>query len=525
MAFAPTALRIVTVTRQRTPVRLISTTTTTTTRPITLLRLPPTKLLFLSLAATAPSHHHQHAASSFSTSSNIIMPPRKPSLPLRIEVSEKIHLDLKDLSTTINDAAVRRQSSYDTSRLMKVALVRIRESIGQENAAAELQSFLTTFQLPQDRQSVRTTEREANLSYRVSDAVQLAAYHHFLETGTLIPPLPWATDEEYLMGACMGLAQDLSHYGLGRATVRDVASVQAACDLVTAILDYLLEFDFRNGNLRRKYDGTKYSLKALETLLYELAVTSPASSTATSRLDCSLEEKLLPHEELQALHARMVRRDELREELIKKCRDGQKAAKQSIYALHRGDRTKAEQLLKECVAILQNQLLPIVQEEPALRTGSFANLVEEYVEAKLFAAWLHGDGSTTDSVEEGDVQNGNNSKPSCVLLHPDFFAQDILPLEPDEYIGGLCDLTGEIGRYAVHRGTERDVESVKLCLQTNSEIMKAVEVMEQTPGVNKKVDALRSSVSKIERMLYELSLSVAAGGRNVASHVEDMEKE
>ena len=65
------------------------------------------------------------------------MPPRKPSLPLRIEVSEKIHLDLKDLSTTINDAAVRRQSSYDTSRLMKVALVRIRESIGQENAATE----------------------------------------------------------------------------------------------------------------------------------------------------------------------------------------------------------------------------------------------------------------------------------------------------------------------------------------------------------------------------------------------------
>ena len=86
-------------------------------------------------------------------------------------------------------------------------------------------------------------------------------------------------------------------------------------------------------------------------------------------------------------------------------------------------------------------------------------------------------------------------------------------------------MTGEIGRYAVHRGTERDVESVKLCLQTNSEIMKAVEVMEQTPGVNKKVDALRSSVSKIERMLYELSLSSAAGGRNVASHVEDMEKE
>ena len=82
----------------------------------------------------------------------------------------------------------------------------------------------------------------------------------------------------------MGLAQDLSRYGLGRATVRDVASVQAAQDLVAHVQTFLLQIDFRNGPLRRKYDGVKYCLAALERLLYELAVTdgSQASTLADS---------------------------------------------------------------------------------------------------------------------------------------------------------------------------------------------------------------------------------------------------
>jgi len=472
-------------------------------------------LLYLSLSTQA---------AAFSSS---IMPP-KPSLPLRYEGAVKTHLDLKDLSASINDAATSREQAYDTSRQMKKSLIQIRENIGQDEGATGLKEFLSTYRdyFPRDRQTLRTSWREANLGDRVSDTVQIAAYQHFLETGTLLPPVDWATDEEYLAGACMGLAQDLQKYGLGRATVRDVTSVQTACNLTAAILDYLLQFDFRNGPLRRKYDGTKYSLKALETLLYELAVTSSTDTEPeTKRMKQADYSQLLPNEELRALRKRMEHRDELREDLIKKCRDGQKAAKQSIYALHRGDRTKAEALMQECARSIKEQLLPIVQEEPTLRAGSFAGVVEEYVEAKLFAVWLHGDSTVPSAMEEDGASPSSSGKLSGVLLNPDFFAEDILPLEPDEYIGGLCDLTGEIGRYAVHRGTERDVESVKTCLQANSEIMKAVEMMERTPGGNKKLEPLRFSVSKIERMLYELSLSSAAGGRNVATHVEDMEKE
>ena len=31
-----------------------------------------------------------------------------------------------------------------------------------------------------------------------------------------------------------------------------------------------MQFDFRNGNLRKKYDSLKYTLKKLEQIIYEL---------------------------------------------------------------------------------------------------------------------------------------------------------------------------------------------------------------------------------------------------------------
>lgn len=64
-----------------------------------------------------------------------------------------------------------------------------------------------------------------------------------------------------------------------------------------------------------------------------------------------------------------------------------------------------------------------------------------------------------------------------------------------------------------------------MCLTANSDILRALELMERTPGGNKKLDAVRRSVEKLERMLYEMSLSAAAGGRNVESHVNEIEDE
>ncbi len=198
----------------------------------------------------------------------------------------------------------------------------------------------------------------------------------------------------------------------------------------------------------------------------------------------------------------MEHRDSLRENLIKKCRDGQKAAKQAIYALHRRDFSKAAKLIQDCETCITQQLLPIVQEEPPLKNSCFGDVIEEYAEAKLFYAWLLGD--------DGDQSMGMDAAANGKLLLPNDFS--VVALDPDEYLGGLCDLTGEIGRFAVQRGTARDYEGVHQCLEANAAILAAVRGLEKPPNrINKKMQTLRQSVSKIQRMIYEMSLSKAAG--------------
>jgi predicted translin family RNA/ssDNA-binding protein len=482
----------------------------------------------------------------------------KPRPPYQYRSSDAVtsSLDLTDLAASITYIEDQRQKAYESSRKVQACLVQARAAVESGGASEAAQQALGIHMfniLSTSNSTPNRTPRQANLSNRVEDHVRLTAYQHFLETGKLMKLPVGVTDEEYLGGACMGLAQDLGRYGLGRATARDVESVQIAANLTGQILEFLLQLDFRNGPLRRKYDGTKYSLKSLETLLYELTITGGgvAASGGGGSVDgdndsgdavMKQEEgedradgqppankraktlQLLPMDDLEALQLRMVHRDELREALIKKSRDGQKAAKQSIFALHRGDPEKALELLQACHECILQQLLPIVQEEPPLRNGCFANVLEEYVEAKMFMTWLYGKESTSAATTTVSNSSPMDIASGVVLLPADF---DI-HLEPEEYLGGLCDLTGEVGRYAVQRGTARDARGVQLCLQTNSDIYTALQSLERLPGGNsmgKKLDAVRQSVWKLERMLYEMSLSEAAGGRNVQTNSMEISEE
>lgn len=260
--------------------------------------------------------------------------------------------------------------------------------------------------------------RLSNLSYKMEDYAQFKAFCHFLQHGTLIPPdapcflvshanqstsdmttataieldqeqakkeAPTArsilTDEEYLSG-CISLCHQLSRHAVTRASnaLSDplaVTSVHVARDVVSGLLEELLQFDFRNGPLRRRYDGLKYALKNLETVLYELSVAGVLGGRGLGSADETKEKEdgdgdgrdvaghlkkkmkiekeddvtmhgdeegkdggattpsspkeIIPKEGFAAIKERMDHRDALRERLIKTCRDGQKAAKQAIF--------------------------------------------------------------------------------------------------------------------------------------------------------------------------------------------------
>lgn len=404
--------------------------------------------------------------------------------------------------------------------------------------------------------------RIANISYKLEDYARYKSFHHFLSEERLLPPNAPCfviagnsqdtqrnalTDEEYLGGAVIGLCHDLSKYGVTRASnaAHDqsaVAFIKRARDAVSLILEELLEFDFRNGPLRRKYDSTKYALKTLETVLYELSVAGAVGGHESlvqddkdgvdeggpvKRMRIGEEEKdktedaemkeaeeetsVIPKKEIGALRERMDHRDKLRESLIKTCRDGQKAAKQAIFAMHRGDVKRASKLLSECEKCVKNDLIPILDEEPTLRYGSFSGVLEEYVEGKLFYTWLHGD--------EGSDAKGSNQQAVGKILLPDEIP---LSISTEDYLGGLCDLTGEIGRFAVARGTARDKESVKLCLDSNKSIYMTLKMLGKLPkNISKKVGMVSKSVEKLERLLYEQSLIEMTGRKEFASGVEE----
>ncbi len=90
-------------------------------------------------------------------------------------------------------------------------------------------------------------------------------------------------------------------------------------DLLTALNGKLLEFDFRNGALRRKYDGVKWGVRRMEDLLYELSVVGvlPRVGGDDAAAAAAAAGSIVPLEELEAIRQRLAQYDETREAVIK----------------------------------------------------------------------------------------------------------------------------------------------------------------------------------------------------------------
>lgn len=254
-------------------------------------------------------------------------------------------------------------------------------------------------------------------------------------------------DTEYVL-ALISASHEIGRYATGRATAADAASVMAARDVTSALLEAMLAFDLRNGPLRRSFDSLKWVVRRLEDTLYELsqadhlaAAAAAASDAAAAAADAAAAASTgataaeaaaeaaggcVPLVDLTALDAarrRYEATDAAREAAIKKCRDVQKLAKQAIFSLHRSDTSRAGAQLEEACSGARALLGGVSVEAPELRQlGAVKAMVEELLEARLFAAWLASPGT---------------------ILHADDEALGV-DCSTEEYLGALCDLTGEI---------------------------------------------------------------------------------
>jgi len=191
--------------------------------------------------------------------------------------------------------------------------------------------------------------------------------------------------------------------------------------------------------------------------------------------------------EFAELEAQLRAFDEKREVVIKKSRDVQKAAKQAIYALQRNDLSKANELIKQCEKVSQPELFDLVNKDPDLRYGSFANCLEEYAEAVIFRDFIQSKGVTPLSIKS-----------------------IALPLTADEYLGGLMDCCGEVQRRAVLSATKGHKGEVERARDYVDYVMGRMMLFELRNGsLRKKSDTIKWVLKRIEEVLFDLSV----GGR------------
>ena len=155
-------------------------------------------------------------------------------------------------------------------------------------------------------------------------------------------------------------------------------------------------------------------------------------------------------------------------------------SKRIIFALHRGDIQKAGKKLIETEKILQ-QLEREFGRKRVSEEGSYKAGAEEYVEAKMFYLIIIGE--KIDRIEE-------------------------VNLDPNIYLAGICDLTGELARKAVNEAAGGNLGEVEKMKKAINEIMAELIEFDMVGYLRVKYDQAKNSLRKIEQIDYEIKTRI-----------------
>lgn len=169
----------------------------------------------------------------------------------------------------------------------------------------------------------------------------------------------------------------------------------------------------------------------------------------------------------------------IRREVIKKSDDALMHAKRAIFSLHRGNNEEAKEKLS-IVEKYYQELIEMSKKDPRVKEeGAYKAGIEEYVEANLFFQF----------VVTGKIGKIKEFKVST-----------------ESYLAGLCDVPGELYRYAIKAATERNIDLVKKCSEMASEIIGELIQFNLTSYLRTKFDQAKQAAQKLEQVVYEVSL-------------------
>jgi len=168
-----------------------------------------------------------------------------------------------------------------------------------------------------------------------------------------------------------------------------------------------------------------------------------------------------------------------RREVIKTAGDAQHHAKRAIFAFQRDDKAAGIESLQSANNLLAELNKRFKGDKALFDEGSYLAATEEYVEAYLFYQFWQGK-------ELGKITG--------------------LIVDADTYIGGLCDLPGELYRYAIKSATAKKFDMVKKCFAMSEEVIAELMDMDLTGYNRNKFDQAKQALHKIEQVVYEVSL-------------------
>ena len=180
--------------------------------------------------------------------------------------------------------------------------------------------------------------------------------------------------------------------------------------------------------------------------------------------------------EFDEIRTKLENLDKQREEVIQTSREAISLSKRIIYAAQREDFKEAEKLIKPIKSKIA-KLRPITGPvDTSINRVAF----QEYVEAICFYEFLK-----------------SGKLPSCKSLN----------VSVEDYLMGVCDLTGELGRKAIFDVIHNNISKAKKIKDIVSEIYGEFLKFNLRNGeLRKKSDSIKWNLKKLEEIMYDLAI-------------------
>jgi len=189
---------------------------------------------------------------------------------------------------------------------------------------------------------------------------------------------------------------------------------------------------------------------------------------------------MLNKKDFQAIRKDIEAYDKQREIIIKKSRDILKDSKRAIYSVHRNDLKESKMLLNKAEKEISYLKRIIAKNNKLGNVGAFGAALQEYVEAACYYGFVKNNKIPTRKELDVDIEN---------------------------YLMGICDLTGELTRKVVSSAVKKQF----------NEVMKIKKLVEEIYGeflkfnlrnseLRKKSDSIKWNLKKIEDVVYDIKM-------------------